>query len=509
MRFRRFQRFAIALVAAGLGACGSIGDGVSIETLILSASRTAGSTEDGDFRAVVYQCVPTQLRLDALFTNGARNASDNPFTSRATWSSSDETVVRVSNRDIQVPGAEDGRVFNAGTLIAESPGTARVTARFAGLEEVIDVEVRPLSAADLSIEPTTVTMAPGSFQPFQLKAQLNGDEPEALTSFVDWQFESANDDVALISVLGVVSAVGASPDPLVVAPSLPVCPENGGPQALPTAQLRVQLPNRLRIESEFDGPVDAGQTLKRVNGTNETFKAIAVFENGDEQDLTAFTVNREDSDTGTRPLVEWTSSDTGVGIFVNNLLTLPAGSPGTLEVTAGYRPENQATASPVSDAFSVESIDGVITALRLIPDPVPDPPLADGEKLKIRSLGELFFVTEADFDTAQGVITQSITRHTNFSVSDASLLFVDSAAFRNAAGQSVKRVVSIQRVTEPDVTVDLTGTALFGGATASDTVSIEVLRTECSDETDNDADGLVDLDDPGCSSALDLGEADS
>ena len=70
-------------------------------------------------------------------------------------------------------------------------------------------------------------------------------------------------------------------------------------------------------------------------------------------------------------------------------------------------------------------------------------------------------------------------------------------------------MVSIQRVTEPDVTVDLTGTALFGGATASDTVSIEVLRTECSDETDNDADGLVDLDDPGCSSALDLGEADS
>ena len=137
---------AVALgCCAALAGCSGIGDGVAMERLIISAERSSGSTDTGDYKAVVYECLTTSLRLDAEFTNGQRNSSTNPYTARATWTSSDESVVRVSNRDIPVPGADDGSVFIAGTLVPVAPGTATVTASFAGLSESIEVEVRPLT----------------------------------------------------------------------------------------------------------------------------------------------------------------------------------------------------------------------------------------------------------------------------------------------------------------------------------------------------------------------------
>ena len=66
---------------------------------------------------------------------------------------------------------------------------------------------------------------------------------------------------------------------------------------------------------------------------------------------------------------------------------------------------------------------------------------------------------------------------------------------------------SLQRVTDAGVTVDITGTATFGGATASDTVTVSVLRTQCSDGIDNDGDGKIDLEDDGCQFDFELDES--
>lgn len=494
---------AAAMLAAG---CSGIGDGVAMKRLIITAERSTGSVDDGDYKAVVYQCLTTTLRLDAEFTNGQFNSPNSPYTARATWSSSDETVVRVSNRDIPVPGRDDGSVFVSGTLVPVAPGTATVTASFAGLREQITVEVRPLAAEDLQIRPETATIAPGTFQLFQLLAQLDGEAPEALSRNVLWQLAEDATDIAEISPLGVVIAHAESAQPLTVAPQLPLCADGNGPDAVPTASVAIERPVSLRLRSEFDGDVAAGASVRRVNGLSagEFWRAIAVFGNDAEQDLTEFTITDEDGD-GTRRIVRFESSDENVGVFSNNLLLLPLGIPGTIDIRAGYQAPGETEPSLFSESVQVESVDGVVTALRLIQHPAAEA----GQEDRLPSLGSLSYRTEADFDVAGQTISHPVTRSTTFSSSNTALVGVEAAFATTEDGVFVKRIFSRQRVIEPDVTVQLNAAIAVGNSTASDSRTIEILRTACSNELDDDEDGLVDGEDPGCENNLDLDESDA
>jgi hypothetical protein len=145
---------ATALLASSLAACDAIGDGSTIETLeILPAS---GATQLKRFDAgdtyKVFQCLRDELFVKATFTDG----TEANFGGRAIWSSSDPSVVEVSNGDIPAVfllgnPAADGSFYDSqttnflsGTLIPRgTPGqTAVITARFSNLSASINVEIR-------------------------------------------------------------------------------------------------------------------------------------------------------------------------------------------------------------------------------------------------------------------------------------------------------------------------------------------------------------------------------
>ena len=506
MTFRPFRHAGLILAASfGLVACddfASIGDGVAIESLVIVSNRAEGSEADDNLKSIVYECTFTELRVFGLFTNG----SSNEFTSRAVFSSSNESVVLVSNNDLLFPSGDpkppedtSSDIFLAGELVPRSPGSAVITADFAGLSHSIPVEVRALEAADLSIAPAALTIAAGTFEEFTLSAQLDGPDPEPLGVNVEWAFEnpSQTDPVTTVSEIGVVQAQRVSPDVQTLKPRLKLCDGNNrgpDPATVPTADVLVSAVDQLTVNSEFDGALSGGETLRRVAGTNEFLRAIAHFANGDEQDITEFVIiESSNGNSTTRPLVEWSSSDDTVGVFPpnSNQLNLFADIDGTTSITAAYRPADEPTPLASSTPFTVQAIDATITDLRVTPD----------TNVEIESLGVLQFASEADFSSNSGPITQTLTRHTAWSSSDSARVVVSSSP--GFAGQAQ----SLQRVTDAGVTVDITGTATFGGATASDTVTVSVLRTQCSDGIDNDGDGKIDLEDDGCQFDFELDES--
>lgn len=494
MRFETIRRAALALVAAmTLSACDeladSVGDGVKPESLVMTSGRFEGSAATNDFKGIVYQCTTTALRVFGLFSNG----SSEDFTSRATFSSSDESVVRVSNADLPVPGTDNGEIFFSGVLLPVNPGNAVITVDFVGLSTELDVEVRPLTAADLSIEPTDLTMAAGTFEPFTLLGQLDGDAPETLGGNVIWEFDSdSNADAVTVSEIGVVQAHEVDAAVQILKPRLQLC-DGSGPTSVPTADILVSAVDQLTVSSEFDGDLAGGETIRRIAGTNEFLRAIAHFSNGETQDITEFQLILTGDEGGTRPLIEWTSSDDTVAAFTpgSNFLSLFPDQDGSTDITAAYRPLGEETPLATSAAFTLEAVDGTITELRISPD----------TDVEIESLGSLRFTSEADFSSDSGPVTQTLTRHTQWASDDTSLVSISSALGFSGIAQS------LQRVTEADITVDITGIATFGGASADDTVTVSILRTECSDGIDNDNDGDIDTDDDGCGNEFGLDES--
>ncbi|MGH8481620.1 MAG: PKD domain-containing protein [Nevskiaceae bacterium] len=137
-----------------LSGCNSIGDGSTIEQLdILPASdnKQLKPFEIGD-SVKLFECLRDELIVRATFTDGTLVN----FSSRATWSSSDPSVVEVSNGDIPVVflagnPAADGSfyeheilTYGSGTVVPRgTPGQqATITARFASLSASIVVEIR-------------------------------------------------------------------------------------------------------------------------------------------------------------------------------------------------------------------------------------------------------------------------------------------------------------------------------------------------------------------------------
>lgn len=143
-------RFALVSgVALAVAACQGIGDGNTISKLEIIPATSATSAykyeTGGTYR--LYQCLRDELLLQATFDSG----SVSNFNSRATWSSSDESVVKVSNRDIPLVTVSNGafseiatQPYSSGTVepVGEPGQSAVITAKFAGLSASINVVIR-------------------------------------------------------------------------------------------------------------------------------------------------------------------------------------------------------------------------------------------------------------------------------------------------------------------------------------------------------------------------------
>lgn len=149
-----------ALALSALAGCGSIGQGSTITSLeILPATR---SKPEGPY--TIYQCLRDQLIVVATFTNGTRA----DFSYRATWTSSDPSVVQVSNNDLPRLFIVDGQLSEVaasphrpGTVVPQgSSGTATITASFVGLTASLDVTVAPSALSIATVAPGVDPFAP-------------------------------------------------------------------------------------------------------------------------------------------------------------------------------------------------------------------------------------------------------------------------------------------------------------------------------------------------------------
>jgi uncharacterized protein YjdB len=125
-----------------------------------------------------------QLTLTGIYSD----ASTQNLTSLATWSVVDVTVLSVSS---------------TGLVSALSAGTTLVTALYKGLTVERSISVKAL--ADLSISPTSMTLAIASSEQLSVTGRYTDNSVEALGSVVTWQTTDVN--VASISNSGVVLGV--------------------------------------------------------------------------------------------------------------------------------------------------------------------------------------------------------------------------------------------------------------------------------------------------------------
>ena len=279
-------RFAlVAGVAVIVAACQGIGDGNTLAKLEIipstSATQVSKFETGGTYR--LYQCLRDELLLQGTFGNGTLGN----FNSRATWSSSDEAVVRVSNRDIPLAIISAGgfstvatQPYAAGTLIPTGieGGTATVTAKFAGLSASINVVIRkpqlkivpvPHSSAQSPLDfPGPASLGVGTQQRLALIGNFDGRVSTSLGASVLnsvlnpvlWRFSigeyrPTDDDATTVfdnlSVIptdtpqatlnngGAVRGLIAGGGPYEVEASLSLCPDVSDVELKPTTTVQV------------------------------------------------------------------------------------------------------------------------------------------------------------------------------------------------------------------------------------------------------------------------------
>lgn len=161
-------------------ACGSIGDGngpVSLELFV------NGDSESGE----VFRCQINTPSAILTFDNGT--ASN--FASRATWTSSNPSVLAVSNGDYPAP---DDQFFVSGVILPIAPGSATLTVNYLDFEDSIEVTV---SETDLSVTPKNQTLIQGQSVFMSATGVLHGETAQLAADFSSlgqWSVVGEDDD---------------------------------------------------------------------------------------------------------------------------------------------------------------------------------------------------------------------------------------------------------------------------------------------------------------------------
>lgn len=416
-RLRMSVRALTALASVALvTACGGVGDGNKPEYLDI---YPPGSQEAADSMRG-FECVAQQLTGIATFSDGDRGS----YTSRGVWSSSDESVVRVSNGDIPVPGTDDGSEYSAGVLLPVATGQARVIFEYLGMTADIDVTVTP--SGDFRITPSVGRLAPRSSLAFEVKAVLDGVERDITTS-ARFAFAEANDEVASLDTQS-AQVFGISPGgPLDLVATLPLCPEVELHSAVTVAPIQSLV---LEHEEGFIGRLQVS--------TTEALRLYADFGDGPEQDLSpqaAFSSSNED-------LADFSS-----GGLANYLFAMGVGDPVTVEATFPVDDETNIT----SNSLQIQPVDLSLTAIEIQPLEASMP-----------SLTSLQFSASGIF--ANGDYVQPLTRHVEWRSSDTDAVTIASGVSQTAGLATSVRdqsdVVTIEATNEDATQVPTQQTTL-------------------------------------------------
>jgi uncharacterized protein YjdB len=179
-----YSLFIYVCAALLLSGCGGGGGDGGSNPAVPSVSLSSLAITPVDSSLKVTETF--QLTLTGTYSNSStRNLS-----SLATWSVSDSSVLEVSN---------------SGLVTALSAGTSTVTAAYEGLSIERSISVKALT--DLTITPTSVTLAIASSQQLSVVGQYTDNSTETLNNLVTW--ESSNPSIASISSSGEVLALFA------------------------------------------------------------------------------------------------------------------------------------------------------------------------------------------------------------------------------------------------------------------------------------------------------------
>jgi hypothetical protein len=225
--------FGSTLLAAMLaaGCSGGIGEGSTIQSISIEVAPV-GILEQGALldqglpteRYQMYDCFCSTLLALATFTNGTLAS----FNYRATWTSSDPTVVEVMN------GFESSELCpltqqSPGMLVPKKPGTAVITAEFVGLTDSFPVEVVATDPGAFTVKTFDAenrgAVAVGGEIGLRVDALLAGRPRQVTGNVTTWSFTNPNDAVATISIGGTVRGVGRSGStPLRAQAAFGTCP---------------------------------------------------------------------------------------------------------------------------------------------------------------------------------------------------------------------------------------------------------------------------------------------
>jgi len=343
---------ALGLVAtAMLAACSNpVGNGIGPTSLVV----TSPSLVPGGTAARAYRCLPVIMGATLNFSNGG---SGN-FTARARWTSSNPSVIAVSNGDIAIPG-QTNAFYPIGTVIASATntGTAVITADFSGLSSSITMDtglptnftVKRLDTqtGDLVALPQQgLRQGPATIEDLTITASIDGVE-QSVESAANWRFDVANDAVATIAAgTGNVTGIAAG-GPLTARASFPACDIT---VSTPVSILPIQ---GITIEPEF---TSNGLPAQLVVSNAERFRVLANLGNGPEQDVSAFS---------TLTATPNTVANFSTAIGANNILNaLTAGGP----VTIGATLVQSSTLTLTAPTIAVTTVADTLQSLAITPN---------------------------------------------------------------------------------------------------------------------------------------------
>lgn len=358
-----------------LAACGGVGKGILPQSSVL---LPAGGAE-GDTTLKAYTCMNTALSLIVNFSNGSRG----DFTSRAKWSSNKPDVVKVSNRDIEVPD-QPGFFFGHGVLVPVAAGTATISVSYLDFKNSITVTVE--DPTNFKITPSEANLAIGSSTDLSLTADLGGVN-SSVDGFASWKFKDtapAATVVTLNASTGTLSSAQlatSTPGSFTVSASIPGCSlknvyglDSTGAISVPGAVDRLA---SLQLSKEFTG------SDKLVVNTTERYTATGTLANGKTQDLSAQVVFAALKPSDVDPLTD----DENV---VSDLATFLAGT------TRNLLFATKAGVETGTDANSIAKNQAHLRATFSFRE--PDTTAASGEK-----------ITTISTDASQGVRQIAIT----------------------------------------------------------------------------------------------------
>ncbi|HZP13521.1 MAG TPA: Ig-like domain-containing protein [Nevskiaceae bacterium] len=405
-------RFTLIAATIGLGSCNGIGEGIKLETLaIVPASNT--TTTETIATAKVFRCVRDGLKAYGKFTDG--EVGD--YTNRGHWSSSDESVVHVSNGDpvLDANPAEENTVFIPGTLTAVGPGTATVTFDYVGLQQTIEVTVADLDASKISITPADTYIAPGSIEALRVTAELDGVVSD-ITATAVWSFTQPNDALATIGEFtGIVTGVSKTGGTLTAKASFTAC------DIAPTTTVTVAPIKKLEFQREFTPAL-----TELVVGTSELIKVIASFEGTDKtQDLSTQATLATVPDSFAKFAVSAGLTNELIALAVNS-----DNSPGLFGVAGFFGPEGY-DQIPIVDpstgqtGFALSTVKATLTSVSIEP-----------KNPQIEPKGTIQFHAIGTYDN--GARTQEITRHVGWASDDTSVVAISNTVPVNGFAASLK-----------------------------------------------------------------------